>query len=304
MSELAPPIVNRSEFLENQRQIKYEILLEKLKQTEMIYSNASSTLSNALKNIEFYTKHPNYKIIQQNEAKRNPLTTPLGVQLLTGCSGFKSLDQFLGYNCFQISANVRCITKQSEIKSKAILKYKALTNQIDKLKHLLPEGKRLIKEAKRVAKKKAEELAHLEAVNRCFVATDADKRISSAQLLNLPEDILFVIKSFFTYETRIELLETKYPLMPRLNKLSPRNTSELICCMHKRPNYLAKATAETAERLIRWPYACVPTSHLKRKEYILSMLQKYKIHCPAEAIHLIKTVVLSKKWSRSLDRVE
>ena len=138
-------------------------------------------------------------------------------------------------------------------------------------------------------------MAQLEAVNRCFVATDADKRISSARLLKLPEDILFVIKSFFTYETRIELLETKYPLMPRLNKLSPRNTSELICCMHKRPNYLAKATAETAERLIRWPYACVPTSHLKRKEYILSMLQKYKIHCPVEAIHLIKTVALSKK---------
>ena len=145
MSELAPPIVNRSEFLENQRQIKYEILLEKLKQTEMIYSNASSTLSNALKNIEFYTKHPNYKIIQQNEAIRNPLATPLGVQLLTGCSGVESLAQLLGYNCFQISANVRCITKQSEIKSKAILKYKALTNQIDKLKRLLPEGKRIIK---------------------------------------------------------------------------------------------------------------------------------------------------------------
>lgn len=299
MSELAP-LVNRSEFLANQRQIKYEILLEKLKQTEIIYSNASSTLSNALKNIEWYTKHPNYKVIKQNEATRNPLATPLGVQLLTGCSGFKSLDQFLGYNCFQISANVRCITKQSEIKSKAFQRYKALTYQIENLKRLLPEGKRLIKEAKLVAKKKAEKLAQLEAVNRCFVATDADKRISSAQLLKLPEDILFVIKSFFTYETRIELLETKYPLMPRLNKLSPRDTSELICCMHKRPNYLAKATAETAERLIRWPYACVPTSHLKRKEYILSMLQKYKIHCPNEAIHLIKTVVLCNKTHRIL----
>jgi len=299
MSELAP-IVNRAEFLANQRQIKYEILLEKLKQTEKIYSNASSTLSQALQNIEWYTKHPNYKVIQQNEAKRNPLATPLGVQLLTGCSGVKSLDQFLGYNCVQISDNVRRITKQSEVKSKAILKYKDLTNQIEKLKRLLPEGKRIIKEAKLVAKKKAEDLAQLEAVNRCFVAADADKRISSARLLKLPEDILFVIKSFFTYETRIELLETKYPLMPRLNKLSPRDTSELICCMYKRPNYLAELSAKEAEVLIRFPYLLVPTSHLKRKEYILSMLQKYKIHCPKEAIHLIKTVVLCNKTHRIL----
>lgn len=297
MSELAP-IVNRSEFLENQRQIKYEILLEKLKQTEIIYSEASLCVSTALGHIENIPVHNNYKILQENEATRNPLDTPLKVN--TTCNGVrcKSVDELLVFTCAIISCNIRHITKQSEIKSKAILKYKALTNQINKLKHLLPEGKRLIKEAKRVAKKKAEELAQLEAVNRCFVATDADKRISSARLLMLPEDILFVIKSFFTYETRIELLEKKYPLMPRLNKLSPRNTSELICCMHKRPNYLAKATAKTAELLILWPYACVPTSHLKRKEYILSMLQKYKINCPVEAIHLIKTVVLSKKTRR------
>ena len=301
MSELAP-IVNRSEFLENQRQIKYEILLEKLKQTEMIYSNASSTLSNALKNIEFYTKHPNYKIIQQNEAIRNPLATPLGVQLLTGCSGVESLAQLLGYNCFQISANVRCITKQSEIKSKAILKYKALTNQIDKLKRLLPEGKHLIKEAKLVAKKKAKELSQLEAVNRCFVATDADKRISSARLLRLPEDILIVIKSFFTYETRIELLETKYPLISPLNKLSSSNTRDLICGMHKRPNYLADLTAREAELLIFCPYRGVPSNHLKRKEYILNMLKKYKTHCPKEAVYLIKTVALCSKLK--LERVE
>ena len=286
MSELAPLVI-RSEFLENQRQIKYEILLEKLKQTEMIYSNASMALSNSLSNVKAITSDRNYEIIQQ-EAIRIPLAE---VQPRKGT-------HTLELKCFRISIHIRIITKQSEIKSKAILKYKALTNQIDKLKRLLPEGKRLIKEAKLVAKKKAKELAHLESVNRCFVAADADKRISSALLLVLPEDILFVIKSFFTYETRIELLETKYPLMPRLNKLSPRNTSELICCMHKRPNYLAKATAETAERLIRWPYACVPTSHLKRKEYILSMLQKYKIHCPKEAIHLIKTVVLCKKTRR------
>jgi len=299
MSELAP-IVNRAEFLANQRQIKYEILLEKLKQTEIIYSNASSTLSQALQIIEWYTKHPNYKVIQQNEAKRNPLATPLGVQLLTGCSGFKSLDQFLGYNCVQISANVHCITKQSKIKSKAILKCKDLTNEIDKLKCLLPEGKRLIKEAKLVAKKKAEELAQLEAVNRCVVSVDADKRISSARLLKLPEDILFVIKSFFTYETRIELLETKYPLMLRLNKLSASDTRKLILCMHKRPNYLAEMSAEEAEWLIVSPNFLVPTTHLKRKEYILSMLQKYKIHCPKEAIHLIKTVVLCNKAHRIL----
>ena len=55
MSELAP-IVNRAEFLANQRQIKYEILLEKLKQTEIIYSNASSSLSIALENIKSYTQ--------------------------------------------------------------------------------------------------------------------------------------------------------------------------------------------------------------------------------------------------------
>ena len=295
MSELAQPIVNRSAFLENQRQIKYEILLEKLKQTEIIYSKASMCVSNSLKNLALYTTHPNYKIIQQNEAIRDPLAIPLGVQSLTDAQGFSSLDQFLGFNCFQMSTNIRCITKQSEIKSKAILKYKALTIQIDKLKHLLPEGKRLIKEAKLVAKKKAKELAHLEAVNRCFVAADADKRISSARLLKLPEDILIVIKSFFTYETRIELLETKYQMMPRLNKLSSSNTRELICGMHKRPNYLADLSAREAEILILRPYRGVPTNHVKRKEYILSMLQKYKIHCPAEAIHLIKTVALSKK---------
>ena len=295
MSELAQPIVNRSAFLENQRQIKYEILLEKLKQTEIIYSKASMCVSNSLKNLALYTTHPNYKIIQQNEAIRDPLAIPLGIQSLTDARGFTTLDEFLGFNCFQMSTNIRCITKQSEIKSKAILKYKALTIQIDKLKHLLPEGKRLIKEAKLVAKKKAKELAHLEAVNRCFVAADADKRISSARLLRLPEDILIVIKSFFTYETRIELLETKYQMMLRLNKLSSSNTRELICGMHKRPNYLADLSAREAEILILRPYRGVPTNHVKRKEYILSMLQKYKIHCPAEAIHLIKTVALSKK---------
>ena len=283
MSELAP-LVNRSEFLENQRQIKYEILLEKLKQTEMIYSNASMALSNSLSNVKAITSDRNYEIIQQ-EAIRIPLAE---VQPRKGT-------HTLELKCFRISIHIRIITKQSEIKSKAILKYKALTNQIDKLKRLLPEGKRLIKEAKLVAKKKAKELAHLEAVNRCFVAADADKRISSARLLKLPEDILIVIKSFFTYETRIELLETKYQMMLRLNKLSSSNTRELICGMHKRPNYLADLSAREAEILILRPYRGVPTNHVKRKEYILSMLQKYKIHCPAEAIHLIKTVALSKK---------
>lgn len=289
MSELAPPVVNRAEFLANQRQIKYEILLEKLKQTEIIYSDASRDLSNSLKIITSFTSHPNYAIIQQNEAIQNPLT---GVQGLSDVRDDTQLGQFLAYHCFRISSNIRCITKQSDKKSKAILKYKTLTNQIEKLKCLLPEGKRLIKEAKLVSKNKAKELAHTEAVNRCFVATDADKRISSARLLMLPEDILFVIKSFFTYETRIELLETKYPLMARLNKLSCDYTSKLICCMHKRPNYLAELSAKEAELLIRRPYAYVPTNHLKRKEYIVNMLQKYKMYCPEEAIHLIRTVVL------------
>ena len=294
MLELAP-IVNRAEFLANQRQIKYEILVEKLKQTEIIYSEASLSVSNALECVRVIPMHNNYKILQENEATRNPLDTPLRVN--TTCNGVrcKSADELLVFTCAIISNNIRHITKQSEIKSKAILKCKRLTNQIDKLKCLLPEGRRLIKETKLVAKAKAKELAHLESVNRCFVAADADNRISSERLLMLPEDVLFVIKSFFTYETRIELLETKYPLMPRINKLSPRDTRELICCMHKRPNFLAKTSAKTAESLIRWPYACVPTSHLKRKEYILFMLQKYKIHCPKEAIHLISIIALVKK---------
>ena len=270
LAELIP--INRAEFLVFQRQTKYDILLEKLKQTEIIYSEANLAIETATKNISVFNSSTNHTLIQN----KDPWYRLQDVRS-------------------SISVCTRTIMKETVRKSRAILKYRALIKQIYNVKRLLPEGKRLIKEAKIAAKKNAQELARLEAVNRCFVASEADKRISSARLLLLPEDILFVIKSFFTYETRIELLETKYPLMPRLNKLSPRNTSELICCMHKRPNYLAKATAETAERLIRWPYACVPTSHLKRKEYILSMLQKYKIHCPAEAIHLIKTVALSKK---------
>jgi len=270
MSELAGLVpVNRADFLVFQRQTKYEILLEKLKQTEIIYSEANLAIETAAKNISVFNSSTNNARIQN----KDPWYKLQDVRLC-------------------ISDCTRIIMKETVRKSRAILKYRALIKQIYNVKRLLPEGKRLIKEAKIAAKKKAQELARLEAVNRCFVASEADKRISSARLLMLPEDILFVIKSFFTYETRIELLETKYPLMPRLNKLSCWNTRELICCMHKRPNFLAKASAKTAEMLIRFPYACVPTNHVKRKEYILSMLQKYKIWCPAEAIHLIRTVTL------------
>jgi hypothetical protein len=270
MTELTGLVpINRAEFLAFQRQTKHDILLEKLKQTEIIYSEANLAIQNATTNISLFNNSTDHAIIQLKDPWYK-------LQEMRSC----------------ISDCTRIIMKETVRKSRSILKYRALIKQIYNLKRLLPEGKRLIKEAKIAAKKNAQEFARLEAVNRCFVASEADKRISSARLLMLPEDILFVIKSFFTYETRIELLETAYPLMLRLNKLSCWNTRELICCMHKRPNYLAKASAKTAEMLIRFPYACVPTNHVKRKEYILHMIQKYKIHCPVEAIHLLRTVTL------------
>ena len=55
MSELAGLVpINRADFLVFQRQTKYDILLEKLKQTEIIYSEANLAIETAAKNISVF----------------------------------------------------------------------------------------------------------------------------------------------------------------------------------------------------------------------------------------------------------
>ena len=143
---------------------------------------------------------------------------------------------------------------------------------------------------------------------RAIVAADADKRISSARLLKLPEDILFVIKSFFTYETRFEVLEHKYPLTKRLNQLSGNNVHLICHKLHLKPEYKS-AHPQNPDLYLRiatyyslYPNAFrvppetfapgVPRTHTDRKKDIISLFNEYKITNPKAAINIVKSVAL------------
>jgi len=162
--------------------------------------------------------------------------------------------------------------------------------------------KSLASQAKIVAKSVAKSDAVAAKRTRAIVAADADKRISSARLLKLPEDVLFVIKSFFTYQMRTELLEHKYGLAARLNRLSNKNVHQICHTLHLTPEYKSDhpQNPDVALRIARYylsfPHAFdftfgtfdqrVPGSHTNRKKDILTLFNEYKTTHPKAAFKI------------------
>ena len=207
----------RRQLIALQRQSKHDILVELRTQSYNNYNASKEAIIQANKSIS---------LINLNETN---------ITYNNGQDPYSML-----YNKLQcIKHLTHKIKEQSKIKFASINNYHKYSEKIKKSAMLLPEGLLATKNAKIAAKKIVDDLKHQNEVNRMFVACEADKRISSKRLLRLPEDVLFVIKSFFTYETRIELLEHKYPTVPRLNLLSAKKSHQFCALLHLTPEYFA-----------------------------------------------------------------
>ena len=258
----------RSEVLTAQRQAKCNQLEADKEFIQKVYNVTVKNINEAINSIT----------LQQNE-------------LIQGNNTYiPKRDDFI-----HITNLTSVINTETKRKIYAIERHNMLCKKIEVLKKQLPEGKLAVKNAKIAAK----ELVNQSIINRRLVAIDADKRISTARLLKLPEDILFVIRSFFTYETRIELLESKYPMKPLLNKLSAFNTYSFSYYLHKRPNYLAGLTAEEAEVFVQRQWRTIPYKHQARKAHIQMLLQKYKEIDPNEAMHILKSLIIIRPIAHS-----
>jgi len=287
-NELSPRAI-RQKLIAIQRQSKHDILIELRIQCHNSYNASKEAIIQANKSIS---------LINLNETN------------ITYNNG-QDPSSMLYNKLLCIKHLTHKIKEQSKIKFAAINNYHKYSEKIKKSALLLPEGILATKNAKIVAKVTADDIKHNNEVNRMFIACEADKRISSARLLKLPEDVLFVIKSFFTYETRIELLEHKYPTVPRLNLLSAKNTHQFCALLHLTPEYFAGITVEWADMITKFnAYGLtygIPASHSGRKKFIIDLIQKYKETFPHAALKIVKTLsilIKTKKEKKAMIQLQ
>ena len=279
VGELSPRAI-RQQLIALQRQTKHDILVELRIQSYNSYNASKEAIIQATKSISLINLNETNITYNNGQDPQSMLCNKL--------------------QCIQYLTHK--IKEQSKIKFAAINNYHKYSEKIKKSALLLPDGLLATKNAKIAAKVAADDLKHNNEVNRMFVACEADKRISSARLLKLPEDVLFVIKSFFTYETRFELLEHKYPVVPRLNLLSPKNSHRFCALLHITPEYFAGITVELADMITKFnAYGLtygIPVSHAGRKQFIADLIQKYKETFPHTALKIIKTLSILVKTKK------
>ena len=126
----------------------------------------------------------------------------------------------------------------------------------------------------------------------------ANKRICSKKLMRLPHEILRYIQEYFTYDTKITLMETIYKPLRLLNNLS----SYALLCFLKyiciQPAFFAMLTDSEKENHLWTGYdnlnykpvfENIPGA-INRKRQIISTIQLYKIVYPKEAYHLMRNL--------------
>ena len=137
-----------------------------------------------------------------------------------------------------------------------------------------------------------------EKIEKKSSAIAADKRICSKTLMRLPHEILRYIQEYFTYDTKITLMETLYKPLRLLNNL----TSYALLCFLKymciQPAFFAMLTDSEKEKHLWTGYdnlnykpvfENIPGA-INRKRQIISTIQLYKIVYPKEAYHLMRNL--------------
>ena len=137
-----------------------------------------------------------------------------------------------------------------------------------------------------------------EKIEKKSSAITADKRICSKKLMRLPHEILRYIQEYFTYDTKITLMETLYKPLRLLNNL----TSYALLCFLKymciQPAFFAMLTDSEKENHL-WTGYDNPlykpvfeniSGAIIIKRQIISTIQLYKIVYPKEAYHLMRNL--------------
>ena len=137
-----------------------------------------------------------------------------------------------------------------------------------------------------------------EKIEKKSSAITADKRICSKTLMRLPHEILRYIQEYFTYDTKITLMETLYKPLRLLNNL----TSYALLCFLKymciQPAFFAMLTDSEKENHL-WTGYDNPlykpvfeniSGAIIIKRQIISTIQLYKIVYPKEAYHLMRNL--------------
>jgi len=137
-----------------------------------------------------------------------------------------------------------------------------------------------------------------EKIEKKSSAITADKRICSKKLTRLPHEILRYIQEYFTYDTKITLMETLYKPLRLLNNL----TSYALLCFLKymciQPAFFAMLTDSEKEKHL-WTGYDNPnykpvfeniSGSIIIKRQIISTIQLYKIVYPKEAYHLMRNL--------------
>ena len=137
-----------------------------------------------------------------------------------------------------------------------------------------------------------------EKIERKASAIAADKRICSKKLMRLPHEILRYIQEYFTYDTKIALMETTYNPIKLLNNLRSYALLSFIKYMCIQPAFFAMLTDNEKENHL-WTGYNNPnykpvfesiSGSINRKRQIISTIQLYKIVYPKEAYNLIKNL--------------
>jgi chromosome segregation ATPase len=122
----------------------------------------------------------------------------------------------------------------------------------------------------------------------------------------LPDELKRYIQSYLTYQTQIEVLETKYKIQQIIKNMR-YNTDVLLRKMCTSPEYFSTLSAEEALTQTFVPgvpfkpyYICKGAQERKMK--IQQVLQKMKAQCPAFALKTIKilAIMLGKKPTAQL----
>jgi IS1 family transposase len=137
-----------------------------------------------------------------------------------------------------------------------------------------------------------------EKIEKKESAISANKRICSKKLMRLPHEILRYIQEYFTYDTKIALMQTIYKPLRLLNNL---RSYALLCFLKYiciQPAFFAMLTDSEKENHLWTGYdnpnynpvfENIPGA-INIKRQIISTIQLYKIVYPKEAYHLMRNL--------------
>lgn len=136
---------------------------------------------------------------------------------------------------------------------------------------------------------------HLDKENRKEELILAKKRINLKTIFNkLPDDVLWYMSKFFTYETQIELLESKCKFSTRLNNLSNDLVSSFYTKVRMTHDYYSLLTPDqkTEELNETWYSIKYCGSQVARRAHFNKIMYQLKKERPATALKMLKTFAI------------